>query len=80
MTNPVTLTSKIYQKNSLVDCIKVVVLKAMPKKITVSSAFNQWQIATGDDVYKAHNVLKKELGETIYAICCDAANRRPSVH
>ena len=75
----VTLTSKIYQKTTLFDCIQVVV-EAMPQKISVESAFNNWKISTGDDVYKAHNVLKKELGETIYAICCDAANRRPSVH
>jgi hypothetical protein len=79
MTNPVTLTTKIYQQNSLVDCIAVVV-EAMPQKITISNAFNQWKIATGDDVYKAHKVLRKEIGETIYAVCCDAASRSTHLH
>ena len=78
MTNPVTLTTKIYQQQSFEDCIKVVV-ESMPQKIAVSSAFNTWKISTGVENYRAMKTLQNEIGQTIFAICCDAS-KRLSVH
>lgn len=70
-----TLTARIYKKSNLTDCLQVVV-DSFHHKRDARIAFQNWKDAPEDDVWKVRQKMIDEIGETLFAICCDASKNR----